>query len=212
MMRSRPPAMQARRAAAGRNPVGERPRAPPDECKSGGVFPSGNGYSVPSMPRPLTPLAVELGKRNPFPTANEEAFVSIVRTASVLKGQVNRVLRAFQLTEPSYNVLRILRGAGSDGRCGHEISAQVISEVPDMTRLIDRLQKLGLCERRRVDGDRRLVRVFISEAGLTLLSQLDAIIADLHRAQFGAVSVDRLEQLLLILNEVRDSTRQPPKG
>ncbi len=164
------------------------------------------------MPRPLTPLAAELGKRNPFPTAREEAFVSIVRTASVLKGQVNRVLRAFQLTEPSYNVLRILRGAGGDGRCGHEISEQVISEVPDMTRLIDRLQKLGLCERRRVDGDRRLVRVFITETGRGLLNQLDDVINDLHAAQFASVADERLEELLQILGEVRESTRQPPKG
>ena len=164
------------------------------------------------MPRPLTPLAIELGKRNPFPTAREETFVSIVRTASILKGQVNRVLRAFQLTEPSYNVLRILRGAGTDGRCGHEISAQVISEVPDMTRLIDRLQKLGLCQRRRVDGDRRLVRVFITDAGLALLGQLDDVIAELHRSQFASMPDERLEALLLLLNDVRDASRQPPKG
>lgn len=162
------------------------------------------------MPRPLTKLAVELGKRNPFPTAAEEAFVAIVRTASVIRGQANRLLRAFQLTEPSYNVLRILRGAGTEGRCGHEISAQVISEVPDMTRLIDRLQKLGFCQRRRVDGDRRLVRVFITEAGLDVLNQLDAVIVDLHRKQFEHVPDATLERLLEALESVRDSARQPP--
>ena len=162
------------------------------------------------MTRPLSKLSVELGKRNAFPTAAEETFVALVRTASILRGQVNRLLRAFQLTEPSYNVLRILRGAGTDGRCGHEIAAHVISEVPDMTRLIDRLQKLGFCERRRVDGDRRLVRVFITQTGLGLLQQLDPIITDLHRKQFGAVPDATLERLLESLEQVRDSARQPP--
>ncbi|MBL9119217.1 MAG: MarR family transcriptional regulator [Phycisphaerae bacterium] len=162
------------------------------------------------MTRPLTTLAVELGKRNPFPTVQEEAFVAIVRTASIVRGQANRLLRAFQLTEPSYNVLRILRGAGAEGRCGHEVAAQVISEVPDMTRLIDRLQKLGYCERRRVDGDRRLVRVFITPSGLELLTQLDAIIVDLHRKQFAEVPEALLEELLEGLESVRESARRRP--
>lgn len=161
------------------------------------------------MTRPLTQLAIELGKRNPFPSPHEETFVSIVRTATLLRGQVNRVLRAFRLTEPSYNVLRILRGAGADGRCGHEIAAQVISEVPDMTRLIDRLQKLGFCQRRRVDGDRRLVRVFITDAGLALLGQLDQVIADLHEQQFQGIADASLEQLLGHLERVRESARRP---
>jgi DNA-binding MarR family transcriptional regulator len=162
--------------------------------------------------RPLTPLAHELGKRNPFPSAAEECFVAIVRTASMLKGQANRLLRSHRLTEPSYNILRILRGAGEGGRCGHEISAQVISEVPDMTRLVDRLEKIGLCERRRVDGDKRLVRVFITAMGLDLLAQLDRSIHDLHRAQFAGIPDDELEELLQRLERVRSAARasSPP--
>ncbi len=164
------------------------------------------------MTRPLTPLAIELGKRNPFPTTEEEAFVAIVRTATILKGQANRLLREHRLAEPSYNVLRILRGAGPEGRCSHEIMAQVISEVPDMTRLIDRLERLGLCERHRVDGDRRLVRVMITTSGLTLLATLDTSIVALHRQQFAGVTANRLESLLDALTAVRDSARQVPEG
>ncbi len=162
--------------------------------------------------RPLTTLAQELGKRNPFPSAAEECFVAIVRTASILKGQANRLLRSHRLTEPSYNILRILRGAGECGRCGHEISAQVISEVPDMTRLVDRLEKLGLCERRRVDGDKRLVRVFITERGLELLARLDRSIHELHMAQFGGIADADLEDLLGHLERVRSAARasSPP--
>jgi DNA-binding MarR family transcriptional regulator len=167
---------------------------------------------APSAPRPLTPLAQELGKRNPFPTAAEEAFVAIVRTASILKGQANRLLRSHRLTEPSYNILRILRGAGECGRCGHEIAAQVISEVPDMTRLVDRLEKLGLCERRRVDGDKRLVRIFITAKGLDLLAQLDRSIHDLHTTQFAGICDGELEGLLIQLERVRSAARasSPP--
>jgi DNA-binding MarR family transcriptional regulator len=159
------------------------------------------------MTRPLTSLARELGKRNPFVNVHEEAFVSIVRTATILKGQVNRMLRAHKLAESSYNVLRILRGAGAEGRCSHEISEQVISEVPDMTRLIDRLQKLGLCERRRLDGDRRLVRVLITPTGLDLLATLDGAIVDLHKKQFFGIDTGRLDALLEALAAVRDAAR-----
>ncbi len=162
------------------------------------------------LSRALIPLAVELGKQNPFANVEEEAFVGIVRTATVLKGQVNRVLRSFRLAEPSYNVLRILRGAGPEGRCSHEITAQVISEVPDMTRLIDRLQRLGLCERRRMDGDRRLVRVVITSAGLELLLELDTAITTLHRQQLAGIPAEVLEQMLESLTLVRTTAQRAP--
>lgn len=159
------------------------------------------------MPRPLSTLARELGKRKPFLTADEEAFVSLVRSASMLTRQTDRVLREHRLSGASYNILRILRGAGAIGRCSHEIAAQVLAEVPDMTRLIDRLERLDLCERRRVDGDRRLVRIFIRPKGLELLRSLDKPIVELHRRQFEGVPARRVEQLLDILEEVRSSLR-----
>lgn len=150
-------------------------------------------------------LAEELGKKRPFDLVEEEALLAIVRTGAVLQAQHNRLLRQRDLTHASYNILRILRGAGEGGRCVSEIAAHVVTEVPDMTRLIDRLEKLGLLARRRVDADRRKVRIFVTQEGLALLAGLDRPLRALLRQQFAKMPAADVRALVGLLGEVRES-------
>lgn len=156
----------------------------------------------------LSGLAKEIGKKTPFAVPAEEAFLNILRTCSVLSAQANRVLREKGLAEPSYNILRILRGAGSEGRCGYEIAQHLVAQVPDMTRLIDRLEKLGLLERRRIDQDRRLVRCFITKDGLKLLKEIDEPLIELHRSQFAKLTRLQIEQINELMVKVRESASE----
>lgn len=151
-------------------------------------------------------LAKELGKKHPFTVPAEEAFLNILRTCSMLTAQSNRVLREKGLAEPSYNILRILRGAGAEGRCGFEIADQLVAQVPDMTRLIDRLEKLGLLERKRVDQDRRLVRCFITAEGLRVLKELDQPLMEIHKKQFGRLTKQQIEQINELMVALRASS------
>lgn len=153
----------------------------------------------------LSGLAREIGKKTPFAVPAEEAFLNILRTCSVLSAQANRVLREKGLAEPSYNILRILRGAGPEGRCGYEIAQHLVAQVPDMTRLIDRLEKLGLLERKRIDQDRRLVRCFITKDGLKLLKEIDEPLIELHKRQFAKLTRVQIEQINELMVAARES-------
>jgi DNA-binding MarR family transcriptional regulator len=151
------------------------------------------------------PLYVELKSARPFDLLEEEAHLSIVRTAAVLELEMARVLKPYGLTATQYNVLRILRGAGPAGLCRNEIGARLLRQVPDVTRLLDRLTAMRLIGRQRSDADRRLVRTHITPKGLDQLAALDAPVRAFHRARLEGVSRQRLHQLVDTLSDVRSA-------
>ncbi len=110
-------------------------------------------------------LQAELKQTRPFPSRASEAFVSILRTAAVLEHQLGEALRPFGLTPTQHNVLRILRGAGAEGLCGREIAERMVARVPDVPRMLDRLEALRLTARKRDPADRRHVTATITPKG-----------------------------------------------
>lgn len=133
----------------------------------------------------------------------QDAFVTLQRAASRLMDEVGALLKPYRLRPSQYNVLRILRGARpAELRC-HEIAARMLTREPDLTRLLDRLEHAGLVTRTRRPGDRRVVHVAITPAGLDLLNTLDRPMLNLHSRQFarlsprGAATLTRLARRLL---------------
>ncbi|HEX5317078.1 MAG TPA: MarR family transcriptional regulator [Candidatus Kapabacteria bacterium] len=112
-----------------------------------------------------------------FESPAQEAMLALMVTASELRSNVDRVLSEASLTGEQFNILRILRGAGEEGHPSGEIGCRMIDRSPDVTRRIDTLEKQGLVERERSAGDRRVVRVRITEKGHNIL---DAITPKLH--------------------------------
>ena len=86
----------------------------------------------------------------------------------MLSRRLAHVLKTEELSSNQYNVLRILRGAPEGLPCG-EIGSRMITRDPDITRLLDRLEKRGLISRCRETKDRRMVLTRISAEGLKLL-------------------------------------------
>lgn len=148
-------------------------------------------------------LAEEIKQGRPFSTLEQEALLSIERTAAVLWHQTSEWLRPHGVTPTQYNVLRILRGAGDKGLCRHEIQARMVSMVPDVTRLLDRLEELSMIVRERDTEDRRQVRTRITGTGLALLEKLDAPILEHHRSQVGHLSEPELRTLIELLSQAR---------
>ncbi|HVT98331.1 MAG TPA: MarR family transcriptional regulator [Acidobacteriaceae bacterium] len=132
------------------------------------------------------------------PCPEEAVFVELMRAADRLARRPAQFLKKHNLSSNQYNVLRILRGAPDGLLCG-EIACRMISRDPDITRLLDRLEKRGLIGRCREDPDRRKVLVRITSAGLTLLARLDKAVCDLHRSQLGHLAPRQLRQLSLLL-------------
>lgn len=153
----------------------------------------------------MTPtLRDEIRQTRPFASLEQEATLSIERTSAVLRHALAEALKPFGITGTQLNVLRILRGAGPTGLCRNEIGDRLIAQVPDVTRLLDRMEEAGLVTRTRSTEDRRLVHTQITPDGLTLLARLDGPLVDLHRRQLGHLSPEQLRSLIDLLALARD--------
>ncbi len=150
----------------------------------------------------MSKLAAEI-KSKPFSHLEEEALLSVVRTADLLAQRMNQFLKQFELSGSQYNVLRILRGSPDGLSCG-QIAERMISRDPDVTRLLDKLEARGLIERERNEDDRRVVIARITAGGLDLLTRLDPLVASEHRRQLGALGEQKLRQLIELLEQARD--------
>ena len=131
-----------------------------------------------------------------------QTFVLLLRAADSLASQGDQLMKANGLTSAQYNVLRILRGAGPEGLPCNAIGERMISRDPDMTRLLDRMEKRELITRERQKEDRRVVKARITDEGLKLLKKMDAPIRELHKSQFAHMTSARLKTLMELLSEV----------
>ncbi|QYK48224.1 MAG: MarR family transcriptional regulator [Phycisphaeraceae bacterium] len=156
-------------------------------------------------------LQRELHKKSPFASISQEAYIALQRTSGILSADFQRLLKPHGLSEATYNVLRILRGAiAEDGtRTCSEIGEHMVTPVPDVTRLIDRLEDQGLVRRARDGNDRRITRVKITRAGLDILAALDKPVLRAHKEQLGHVSQRDLGQLLVLLAKIRRARSEP---
>lgn len=132
----------------------------------------------------------------------EAAFLNLLRTTDMLSRGLIQVLKTEDLSATQYNVLRILRGAPDGLPCG-EISRRMITRDPDVTRLLDRLEKRGLISRSRETRDRRTVMASITPEGLKLLTRLDEPVQAAHRQSLGHLGRDRLRMLTELLSLAR---------
>src|SRR5271168_2014045 len=141
-------------------------------------------------------------KPKPGSSPEEVAHLEMMRTMETVSHRFAQVLRAEDLSETQYNALRILRGAPEGLPCG-EIGNRMVTRDPDVTRLLDRLEKRGLISRCRETKDRRTVMTRIAPAGLKLLAGLDDPIRDAHRKQLGHLGPKRLRTLAELLRMAR---------
>ena len=136
-------------------------------------------------------------------TKQRDAFLLVQRTGKELRQQVAEALKPAGMTTAKYNLLRILRDAGSAGLPGSIISDRLVEHDPDVTRLLDRLEASGWVARSRDTEDRRVVRARMTPAGLGMLARLDELIAGVHASQFGHLARDELDTLMTLLERVR---------
>jgi DNA-binding MarR family transcriptional regulator len=153
-------------------------------------------------------LKDEIKQTKPFGSIEEEVYLGLRLTSQLINEPWIQYLRKQAGISPSqYNLLRILRGAGVDGRTMGEISERMINRDPDVTRLADRTVKLGLARRDRGETDRRVVKLFITQRGLDLLAQLDAPVDDMFKKTLGGLGAKRLKELRDLLADVRATIR-----
>ena len=152
-------------------------------------------------------LKDEIKKKHAFEHPAEEAYLNLLRTTTVLAAEFERLFKDTGLSEPQYNALRILRGVGGCGVPCSEIGARMIARVPDVTRLVDRLEAAGYVERCRITQDRRVVQVKITDKGLAVLAEMDEPLTRLNRRLLRHMTREELDQL----NHLLVKARHPPE-
>jgi len=152
---------------------------------------------------PSTRLQEELKQTKPFKSPAQEALLSILVTADRLGGAQEDAMKPFGVTATQYNVLRILRGARPGGLPCGEIGCRMVSRVPDVTRLLDRMEQIGLVGRDRDRDDRRVVVARLTAKGLGLVNRMDGAVDKLDHKLVEAIGAAKLTKLSRLLEEVR---------
>jgi MarR family transcriptional regulator, organic hydroperoxide resistance regulator len=129
----------------------------------------------------------------------DQVFVALTKAADTLGLQAEQLFKPSGLSGTQYNVLRILRGAEPQGLACRAIGDRMISHDPDITRLLDRMEKRGLITRARQKDDRRVVKTRVTSAGLMALKALDGPVREMHKNQFRYLSATQLKTLANLL-------------
>src|SRR5258707_15853813 len=148
-------------------------------------------------------LQHELKKKRPFESLEQEAALNVLRTSDQLQIRFARLLREHGLTPSQYNILRILRGEGKPLPI-LEIASRTITIVPGITGLIDRLEQAGFVNRLRCEKDRRVIYVALTDQGTKTLADLDEPLVALHRKLMGHLSQGDLQDLIGLLEKLRE--------
>lgn len=153
-----------------------------------------------------TSIEAEIRQSTPL-SAESAALLSVLRTAAVLDHQIGEALKPHGITHSQYNVLRILAGSAPTGLCGREVGERMVAQVPDIPRLLERLEAMGLIRRERSAEDRRHVTAHITDKGRRLLEEATPALKQIQEARMGRLTREQLEQITALLAEVRGSTR-----
>ena len=151
----------------------------------------------------VTTLRDEIKQTKPFLSLEQETQLNIVRTGAVLLDDIEQLLKPYGITATQYNVLRILRGSEPGGLCRNELRDRMLTRMPDMTRLLDRMEDAELVARNREDEDRRMVRTRITTSGLKLLGELDSVLMAEHKRRFQHLDAEQLKTLIELLTTIR---------
>lgn len=150
-------------------------------------------------------LQNEIKQRKPFESLQAEVFLNLVRTTDALTRGVEEILKLAGLSHAQYNVLRILKGAGDQGLCCREVGDRMITRDPDITRLLDRMERRKLVARSRDSQDRRVITVRVTAAGLKILKDLDPPLRAYNRKVLNHMGEDDLRKLIDLLEAARES-------
>lgn len=127
--------------------------------------------------------------------SSRDVYLNLVRLQDRLGAEFTALFREHGLTQAQYNVLRILIGAPTEGGSCQYVGERLVTRVPDVTRLIDRMVSAGLVQRSRSEVDRRVVLIRPTAKGRRLCDRLTEPVGDLHTRQMAHMPVKELAAL-----------------
>jgi DNA-binding MarR family transcriptional regulator len=140
-------------------------------------------------------------KQKKFKTEKEKAVLNIIYTGNWISSSQNKFFKKYNLTAQQYNVLRILRGMGTEPITVASIQERMLDKMSNASRLIDKLLAKGYCKRTVCEHDRRQVDILITEEGKKLLEEIDPEMVAINKA------MNLSEKDAALLNSVLDKIR-----
>jgi len=155
--------------------------------------------------RPRNPktLRDEIRQNKPFESPAQEAILSLFRTTDMLQRMFSQLVEPHGISLQQYNVLRILRGAGTEGIPTLDIADRMVEKTPGITRLLDKLEAKQFVRRERCPEDRRQVLCWITERGLRLLAELDKPAVSAGSKAMEPLTSATLRSLISNLQKIR---------
>ena len=138
-----------------------------------------------------------------FESLEEQLYLSLMYSYKLLVGELDNFFKKYNITGPQYEVLTIINQRREKGIPIRKIAGRMVSNNPDVTRIIDKLEKVNLVERVRSSGDRRVINVKITSVGIDKLIEITNPLQDLHKSQFMHLTKQEMKDLLSLLFKAR---------
>lgn len=151
----------------------------------------------------MSRLQQELKQRKPFQSVAQEALLGLMRTTDLVRRQVAAFVEPHGITLQQYNVLRILRGGGTDGVPTLDVAERMVEQTPGITRLLDRLEAKGFVKRQRCPQDRRQHLCWITPKSAALLEKLDAPMIQFGEYLMKGLKPEERTTLIRLLDALR---------
>lgn len=150
------------------------------------------------------PTIEELIKTKPYKDPHQRAFINIIYTGSWLVSKFNQLMKPYGITEPQYNVLRILKGQNGKAMNLYEIQERMVQRMSNVSRLIDKLLEKEYVIRVERKENRRMVDISITEKGLKLIDDLEAPIQKTFKKFNDNLKKEEARQLAEWLDKLRN--------
>ena len=151
----------------------------------------------------MDPIEERLQTSQPIENRRERAMLNIFHTGNTLRNRINDCLKSFELTDPQYNVLRILRGQRGKPMNLFEVGDRMVHRESNVSRIVDKLEAKGLVQRKEDPANRRRVDITITEAGLAALGAIQPLLDEEIRFCFDGLDAAQIEVLCELLDKIQ---------
>jgi DNA-binding MarR family transcriptional regulator len=83
-----------------------------------------------------------------------------------------------------------------------ELARECQLDAGSMTRMLDRLEAKGLCQRRRSEEDRRVVHIELTPLGMSAAAEIPKVLSGVQNAHLAGFSTEEFETLKSLLERI----------
>ena len=141
------------------------------------------------------------GPDHPDFILDDYPLYNLNRTSATYIEQMSLSLKKFDMDQPSWRILMLL-GDKNPSSVG-ELSRRSVTKISTITRIIMRMEKENLVERKPFPDDNRVIEVFITPKGTAVLSELRQLAASIYQSAFDGISDEDIVSFTDTLIKIR---------